>query len=145
MSPAYALQTAHLSLAVAVKLSAAGRKVRPTRSVKHTHTYMTCKSKIFDHEVGTITHTQTHARTHHAWRIDFTDCVSLPLRLKWNHTALHPPHPTPPHPHIWRCCCSRPQSPPPSHHRPRPYYKSHLTVSVIIPHMLMQQSSSQAK
>lgn len=145
MSPAYVVQTDHLSSGCCCKTISRKKTKSPanTFSQTHTHDMRVEILTVYHHAYCTDTHTHTHASPRWTWRINFTGRVPLPLRLKWNHTG-----PRPPSAHLEAllqkaavassssCTVLLILS---------PHYKSHLTVSVIIPHMLMQQSSSQAK
>lgn len=132
MSRAYALQTAHLSLAVAVKPSDARRKSPANTLSKNTRT---CELKyLIKKVVPSHRHTWEHTLdlAHQLHRT-----CSSPTAFKVEpHNAAAP---------VCTSGGAAAQSPPPAAHHPQPHYKPHLTVSVIIPHVLMQHTSSQAK
>lgn len=130
MTLACVLQTIFLCLS-AVKPSR--EKERPANAFSETHAWYASWNILG----GTITHSHTHASTRWTWHINFTGRVRA-FKVE-PHRAVAPVYSSggaaaeghcPPHPHP---------------HHPPPRYKSYLTVSMINPHMLMQQWSSQAK
>lgn len=109
------------------------KKKSPANTFSETHAY-DMQVEIFDHEGGTITHTWKHTLDL-AHQLHKT--CSSPTALKVEpHKAAHLEALLQEAAVSSSCTVLIILN---------PYYESHLTVSVIIPHMLMQQSSSQAK
>lgn len=112
------------------------KKKNPANTFSETHTY------DMQVEILTVVPSHIHTHAHAGLGASASQAMTLPLRLKVEpHRAVAPVCTSGGAAAEGRRSLLLLHSP----HHPQPHYKSHLTVSVIIPHMLVQQSSSQAK